>query len=87
MTIPKFTEPRLVLLRDIVLAIQAFEREGKNPHGPNVANPDHVPVMLEIRFGGPPKKVEGSSWPVDPELVYEELLSPKEIHEKEIKPS
>jgi len=54
------------MIRDIVKAIREFEEANKNPHGPNEANPDHCPVMLELRYGGPPERIKGHSWPVDP---------------------
>jgi hypothetical protein len=66
MKLEKYQNNRVVLIEDIVQAIKEFEKEGKNPHGPNVANPDHSPVMLELRYGGPPFKEEGYPFPIDP---------------------
>jgi len=42
-----------VLFSEIYQAIEAFNREGKNPFGPNKPVPNHVPLMLSLHFKHP----------------------------------
>lgn len=70
MIIPKFDRPQLVIIDDIIKAIMAFEMAKKNPHGPNVANLNHSPLILELRHGGPSQKATSQKWPIDPSCEF-----------------